>query len=231
MKIAIIPARGGSKRIHRKNIKNFYGKPIIEYGINAALESRCFDKVVVSTDDDEIAQVASRAGAEIPFIRPANISDDFSTTADVIKHAINWFKDRGNPVEHICCIYPTAPFLLASDILESWNMFKSSPKKEYIFSVTSFPFPIQRGLYINKGVVKAIYPEHSETRSQDLPEAFHDAGLFYWGSAKAYLSDLPLFSESSLGYQIPRSRVQDIDTLEDWNRAEVMFKVLQELKK
>lgn len=229
MRLALIPARGGSKRIPRKNIRAFDGKPIIAYSIEAAFLSRCFDEVIVSTDDAEIARVAEKYGASVPFIRPENISDDFATTADVVKHCLNWYESNGKPVSYVCCIYATNPFLNSRDIVDAYRRLSDSGDASYAFSITSFPFPVQRGLLLEKERVGALYPEHANTRSQDLPEVYHDAGQFYWGRASAYLEDVPLFSSSSIGVEIPRYRVQDIDTLEDWERAEVMHKVLREM--
>ncbi len=229
MKLALIPARGGSKRIPRKNIKNFFGKPIIEYSICAALNSGCFDEVIVSTDDLEIAEISKNLGAKVPFLRPSTISDDYSTTADVVKHAISWYEEIGQKIQYVCCIYATSPFIRSADIVEGLSRLTDTQDAMYAFSITSFPFPIQRGVIFDNGKIKALYPEYSSVRSQDLPEAFHDAGQFYWGKAAAYLSDVPLFSEASVGIEIPRYRSQDIDTLDDWKRAEVMYKVLNEL--
>lgn len=227
MKLAIIPARGGSKRIPRKNIREFCGKPIIAYSIEAALATGVFDKVIVSTDDHEIAEVAKAYGADIPFVRPAELANDFAGTMLVIKHAIEWFVGRGMHPELACCIYATAPFVTPDDLLRGLDILRSA-KSEFAFSLTSYPFPIQRAVKITQtGRLAMFQPEHFNTRSQDLEEAYHDAGQFYWGSIDAFLKQLPLFSEASAPVMIPRHRVQDIDTLEDWHRAELMFKALQ----
>ncbi|MDB5764021.1 MAG: pseudaminic acid cytidylyltransferase [Herminiimonas sp.] len=223
MNLCVIPARGGSKRIPRKNIRLFAGKPIIAYSIHAALQSGLFDKVIVSTDDEEIADIARQAGAEVPFIRPKQLADDFTGTNAVVKHAINWFMDQGESVTCACCLYATAPFVEAYYLREGYEKLCTS-SKSFAFSVTSFPFPIQRALRMNaEGVVEPIYPEHIFTRSQDLKEAYHDAGQFYWGRAEAFLNDVVTFSPASLPVILPRYLVQDIDTLEDWRRAELMY--------
>ena len=227
MNIAIIPARGGSKRIPRKNIKEFHGKPMIAYSIEAAVNSQCFDKIIVSTDDAEIAEVAIKHGAEVPFIRPDNISDDYATTLDVIKHAIEFTESRGWAVKNVCCIYATAPFLTHEFIQKGFRELTSA-KIDYAFSATSFPFPIQRALKLNdEQRVEMFQPEHLNTRSQDLEEAYHDAGQFYWGTKSAFLQRKPFFSPQSKAVLLPRKRVQDIDTNEDWELAEALYKALQ----
>lgn len=223
MKVAVIPARGGSKRIPRKNIKDFCGKPMIAWSIEAALESDCFDKVLVSTDDNDIAEVARSFGAEVPFMRPAELSDDFTGTTPVIAHAINQLE--ATP-EVVCCIYATAPFIRAEDIRQG-NEALQDNDADYAFSVTSYAFPIQRSLKLTaNGRIEMFSPEFFETRSQDLEEAYHDAGQFYWGRASAWLQGRQLFSPRSIPVRLPRHRVQDIDTPEDWVRAELMFKTL-----
>ena len=227
MKLAIIPARGGSKRIPRKNIKSFCGKPMIAWSIEAALRSSEFDRIIVSTDDDEIAEVAQAHGAEVPFLRPAELSGDHTGTIPVIAHAIDWVSQHGAPVELACCIYATAPFVTAADIQRGRRTLVESDS-DYAFSITSYPFPIQRAIRINaEGRVEMFSPEHFNTRSQDLEEAFHDAGQFYWGRAHAWLQGEMIFSPHSLPVLLPRHRVQDIDTPEDWARAEWLFKAMQ----
>lgn len=228
MKVAIIPARGGSKRIPRKNIRLFAGKPIIAHSIGAAIESGCFDRVIVSTDDPEIAAVAREWGAETPFLRPTSIADDHTGTNAVVKHALGWLVDQGTPAYLACCLYATAPFVQARYLQEGLVRLIESGRS-YSFTVTSFPFPVQRAVRINAdGAVEAIWPENIFRRSQDLEEAFHDAGQFYWGTAEAFLNDVVVFSPASVPIVLPRHLVQDIDTFEDWRRAELMFRVLQE---
>lgn len=226
MKLAVIPARGGSKRIPRKNIRPFCGRPIIAYSIDTALSSGCFDRVVVSTDDAVIAEVARSYGAEVPFIRPSKLADDFSGSNAVVRHAIEWFVARGEPVEYACCIYATAPFLEPDTICRGFDAL-GEQGVSFAVTVTSFPFPIQRAVRINSaGRLEMFWPEHLKTRSQDLEEAFHDAGQMYWGKADAFLADEPLFASHTIAVPVPRERVQDIDTLEDWSRAELMYKAL-----
>lgn len=227
MKVAVIPARGGSKRIPRKNIKNFCGKPMIGWSIQTALHSGCFDRVVVSTDDREIARIAEDLGAEVPFMRPARLADDYTGTLAVIAHSVDVLGLQKR--DFVCCLYSTAPFVLTSDIERGVRLLQQA-NAEYAFSVTSYAFPIQRAVRINKyNRIEMFQPEYSNTRSQDLEEAWHDAGQFYWGKAEAWSKQKPLFSDASVPVALPRHRVQDIDTPEDWERAEWMFRAWQEV--
>lgn len=220
--VAIIPARGGSKRIPRKNIKSFCGKPIIAYSIEAAINSGCFQKVIVSTDDPEIASVAEKYGAEVPQLRDAALSDDYATTLDVM--AVEARKLQN--IKYICCIYATAPLLLSTDLQQSFKLISEEDDIDYIFSVTNYGFPIQRALKLdNEKRISMFDNEYSQVRSQDLEEAWHDAGQFYWGSRDAWENKCPIFSERSLGYPLPRYRVQDIDYIEDWEITELLFKL------
>lgn len=226
MNVAVIPARGGSKRIARKNIKSFCGKPIIQWSIEAALEASCFDTVIVSTDDEEIATLAQNAGASTPFLRPAELADDFVGTSSVVRHAIQFIHDTVGMPAHVCCIYATAPFVRGKDLQRGLEVLTRTDS-DFAFSVTSFAFPIQRAVRLtDSGLVQMFWPEHSTTRSQDLEEAYHDAGQFYWGKAEAWIDSRPLSSDNAAAVILPRSRVQDIDTPEDWDRAECMFRVL-----
>lgn len=226
MKLCVIPARGGSKRIPRKNIKAFNGKPIIAYSIETALDSGCFDKVIVSTDDQEIVEVAKKYGAEVPFIRPEELSNDHAGTLPVVKHAIEWFEQHESVPTEVCCLYATAPFVQVQWLQEAYQQLQKT-RVEYCFTVTSFPFPIQRAIKLTaEKRIQMFYPEHYKTRSQDLQEAYHDAGQFYWGHASAFKAMKLLFSELASPYILPRHLVQDIDTPEDWVRAEIMQKVL-----
>ena len=226
MKLAVIPARGGSKRIPRKNIKSFCGKPMIAWSIEAALQSGCFDHVVVSTDDAEIAEVARQCGAQVPFMRPTTLSDDHTGTIPVIRHAIEWFSERGQVSDQVCCIYATAPLVSAADIRRGLDILTSAGS-DYAFSVTSYPFPIQRAVRITgHGRVEMFSPEHFNTRSQDLEEAYHDAGQFYWGRATAWLTGKVIFGPNAAPVRLPRYRVQDIDTTEDWQMAEFLFQTI-----
>jgi pseudaminic acid cytidylyltransferase len=228
MKIAVIPARGGSKRILKKNIRDFHGRPIIAYSIEKALETGLFDRVIVSTDSHEIAEIARRWGAETPFIRPENISDDFTGTNPIVRHAIKWFNENDELVDYACCIYATSPFLRVEFLQEGWKTLVDRGQL-FAFSVTSFPFPIQRAISIgNDGGIEPFMKIDIRKRSQDLDEFYHDAGQFYWGTAKAFLDEEPLYSTKSTGVILPRYLVQDIDTLEDWKCAELMYKALQE---
>lgn len=223
MNVAIIPARGGSKRIPRKNIKEFCGKPMIAWSIEAALQSGCCKQVIVSTDDAEIAAIARQYGAEVPFVRPVELSDDHTGTIPVIAHAIRWLSSQGVAVEQVCCLYATAPFVTPQDIRRGLDAL-SAGNSDYAFSVTSYPFPIQRAIRITAtGRVEMFQPEYFNTRSQDLEEAYHDAGQFYWGRATAWLAGRPIFSSDAVPVILPRHQVQDIDTQEDWLRAELMF--------
>jgi pseudaminic acid cytidylyltransferase len=224
VKIAVIPARGGSKRIPRKNIRMFCGKPIIAYSIAAAQQTGLFDQIVVSTDDEEIASIARELGATTPFIRPKEIADDFTGTNAVVKHALGWFNEHTSNVTHACCLYATAPLMQAGFITEGYQALIRSDAA-FAFSVTSYAFPIQRAVRITPdGRVDAILPEHRMTRSQDLEHAYHDAGQFYWGTVRAFLEDMPLFAPHSIGVILPRHLVQDIDTVEDWDQAELMYR-------
>jgi len=226
VKIAVIPARGGSKRIPRKNIRIFCDKPIIAYSIAAALETGLFDQVVVSTDDEEIATVARGFGATTPFVRPKEIADDFTGTNAVVKHAVGWFAGQGQEVTHACCIYATAPLIQPRFLQEGFEALAGSDAA-FAFSVTDYAFPIQRALRLSAaGRVDALHPEHRLTRSQDLEPAYHDAGQFYWGTARGFLEDVALFSPRSIGVVLPRKLVQDIDTPEDWEQAEFMYRAV-----
>ncbi len=230
MNIAVIPARGGSKRIPRKNIREFCGKPMIAWSIAAARQSGCFDRVLVSTDDPEIAAVAERFGAEAPFVRPAELSNDHAGTIPVMRHAVEWLVKQRSAPENICCIYATAPFISPDDIRAGLELLQGN-RADFAFSVTTFPYPIQRALRLTqKGRVQMFSRKYSATRSQDLEEAYHDAGQFYWGRAEAWLAEKIIFGPDSLPVILPRHRVQDIDTMEDWRRAELMFTALGNIK-
>lgn len=225
MKLCVIPARGGSKRIPGKNVRPFHGKPIIGWSIEAALESGCFDRVIVSTDDPDIAAIAREFGAEIPFMRPAALSDDVTPTGAVMAHAVTWFEEAGFTAEFYCCIYATAPFLTAASIREGMDRLLASDA-DFVVSVTSFPFPIQRACRIRGGRLEMMDPDLYLTRSQDLEETFHDAGQLYWGRRAAWSEMRPIFGKRTHPLMIPRHRVQDIDTLEDWERAELLFEAV-----
>jgi N-acylneuraminate cytidylyltransferase len=228
MRVAIIPARGGSKRIPRKNIRAFAGKPIIAYSIEAALRSGLFERTVVSTDDDEIAEVARAFGAEVPFIRPAQLADDVSGTHGVIGHAVRWLIDRGTSVDQACCIYPTAPLIAVEDIARGLDTLDRG--WDTVVAATTFPYPVFRAVTRTAGGgVRMIFPEHYRTRSQDLPEALHDAGQFYWSGAETWMAPAQGFTDRTTVVVLPRWRVQDIDTIEDWQRAEIIYRLMNEL--
>lgn len=222
--VAIIPARGGSKRIPRKNLLPFDGVPMIVRSIRTALDSGLFEQVVVSTDDAEIAELALAHGAQVPFLRPAELADDFTGTAAVIVHALQQLP----AFDYACCVYATAPLLQARFLREGFDLLQQHPQKSFAFSVCSFGFPVQRALTLDgQGALTALYPEFRQTRSQDLPEAFQDAGQFYWGRSEAWLRGEVLYSSASLPVILPRHLVQDIDTLQDWKRAEYLYAALK----
>lgn len=226
MKLAVIPARGGSKRIPHKNLLSFCGKPIIAWSIEAALESGCFDRIIVSTDSRDISNIACKYGAEVPFLRPSELSDDYTGTLPVIAHATAWQGKFGAKPKYVCCIYATAPFVRAKDIKEGLRMLQAIDA-DYVFSVTRYRHPIQRALRLISGTRVAMWtPEHYQTRSQDLEESFHDAGQFYWGKSDAWLNQIPIFSGNAAPIILPGERVQDIDTPEDWHQAELKFSIL-----
>lgn len=226
MRIAVIPARGGSKRIPRKNIKPFCGKPMIAWSIEAASSSGLFERIIVSTDDAEIVEVARQWGAEVPFIRPEALANDHAATTPVIAHATQWALDQGLDVAAVCCIYATAPFVQTDDLKRGLAELNSG-NWDYAFTVTDFAAPIFRSFKqtVNGGI-EMFFPEHFATRSQDLPIALHDAGQFYWGRTAAWLESRRIFDKRSKPVVIPRWRVQDIDTPEDWKRAEMLAPVI-----
>lgn len=225
MKIAIIPARGGSKRIPRKNIKSFYGKPMIAYAITAALTAKVFDRVIVSTDDEEIELIARQFGAETPFIRPPHLADDLTPTVPVIAHAIQACNEMNWGITDVCCIYPGVPFISAHDLRLAYEQLQAS-SVNYVFPVTSFPSPIQRALQrLPDGTINPFYPEYSETRTQDLIPSYFDAGQFYWGKSEAWLQGLNIHINGNT-IVIPEWRVVDIDTQDDWIHAELIYSAL-----
>lgn len=226
MKIAVIPARGGSKRIPRKNIKPFYGKPMIAWSIEIAKASGLFDCIIVSTDDTEIAEISRQWGAEVPFMRPAELSDDYAGTTEVIAHATQWALGQGFDVEAVCCIYAAAPFVRVNDLVQGLQALESGDW-EYAFAVAEYPSSIFRSFRkLDNGGLEMFFPEHYLTRSQDLPIAFHDAGQFYWGRPLAWIEGKNAFSPLSFPVIIPHWRVQDIDSTDDWRRAEILAPVI-----
>ena len=221
--VAIIPARGGSKRIPKKNIKIFAGKPIIAYSIEAAKESELFDRIIVSTDSEEIVKVSAKYRAEIPFTRPIELSDDYTGTDEVFIHAIEWLLENDKPYDYACCIYPTAPLLKVDYLKKGLELLKKNEATS-TFTVTTFPSPIFRALKINKeNRVEVIWPEYEDYGSQDLPKAYHDAGQFYWVKVDKYIKERRIWSKDAMPIVLPRYLVQDIDTIEDWETTEMLF--------
>jgi len=225
MKIAIITARGGSKRIPKKNIKSFNGKPIIAYSIQAALNSGLFDEVMVSTDDDEIIQFAKQYGASVPFVRSAKTSDDYATTADVLNEVLQTHKQQGKEFEYACCIYPTAPFVTPQKLIEAFKKLEEI-NADCALPVTKFSFPIWRSFRMESGKVTYNWPEFAPKRSQDLPPAYHDCGQFYFFKTSVFLETGKLITENTIGIEVPESEVQDIDNEEDWKIAEIKYSFL-----
>jgi len=226
MRVAVIPARGGSKRIPAKNIKPFCGKPMMVWSIETAIASQLFDRIIVSTDSQEIAKIATENGAEVPFVRPDDLSADQSGTIEVIQHTVAWLNDNGVYPGYVCCIYATSPFLRSTYLQQGYDLLRNS-NASFAFSVCTFPAPIQRALGITTDQrIEAKWPEHIFTRSQDLEDCYHDAGQFYWGTANAFEKKHTIFSNASIPVLVPRHLVQDIDTMEDWVRGEFMFKAL-----
>ena len=225
--IAVIPARGGSKRIPRKNIKPFCGKPMIVYSIEAAIRAGIFDEIIVSTDDEEIADVAKNAGASVPFMRPKELSDDFTATGAVVEHAIKFLQARGDRIKFVCTIYATAPLIDEFYIKLGLEKLRASNAKN-AFSCTSMPFPIWRTFKIAKdGRCEMFWRENFAKRSQDIEEAYQDAGQFYWTNLDAPSSDEIFFGRDSIAIVLPRHLVQDIDTPQDWIRAEFLYEAVQ----
>ncbi len=225
--IAIIPARGGSKRIPQKNIKNFLGKPIIAYSIEAALKSRLFDEVMVSTDDEKIAEVSKKWGAKVPFLRSKENANDYAGIADVLIEVLNEYKNRNIEFENVCCILATAPFIQADDLMDSYSKLLKSIY-DSVFPVVRYSFPIQRAMQFEGDKIKMIWPENLITRSQDLTPSFHDAGLFYWIKTNVVLQYKRLWTNNTTAIEIKEEKAQDIDTIEDWKIAELKYKLLNE---
>lgn len=225
--VAVIPARGGSKRIPHKNIKPFCDKPMITYSIEAAKGASIFDRIIVSTDSKKIASIAKESGAEVPFMRPCKLAGDHAGTDAVVLHALKRLMEDGEKIDYICCIYATAPFVKAEYIIKGYNLLRDKNAAS-CFSVTTYSFPIFRSLKINnQNRLEMFWPEYRETRSQDLTEAYHDAGQFYWADVKKYLKEKQFYSKDSVPVILPRYLVQDVDTHEDWETAEKMYSVLQ----
>jgi len=227
--IAIITARGGSKRIPRKNIRKFCGYPIIKYSIDAAIKAGCFDEIMVSTDDTEIAEIAQKFGANVPFYRSDKTSNDFAMTADVIEEVLIEYKKNGQEFDYACCIYPTAPFINAEKLKKGFQLLQETGADSAI-PVVKFSYPIQRALKIENNKLEMIWPENMNKRSQDLMPAYHDVGQFYWLNVEKFLQTKLLFSEFTVPIEIPETEVQDIDNEQDWIIAEMKFKLLKQCK-
>ena len=229
MNYCIIPARGGSRRIPRKNIREFCGKPMVAWSIEAAQASGCFDQIVVSTDDTKIAEVAQHWGAAVPFKRPIELAGDFAGTTAVVAHAVQWNQDFGQEMEAVCCLYATTPFVQPSEIKSGLDLLKQTASDRFVFTITGYASPIQRALRLDpaSGETRMSHPDNYSKRSQDLEPAYHDAGQFYWGRAQAWLQGKNLF-EGSKALILPRWRVEDIDTEEDWYRAEIMHQLMNQ---
>ncbi|MHA7879274.1 MAG: pseudaminic acid cytidylyltransferase [Saccharospirillum sp.] len=230
MNVCIIPARGGSKRIPRKNVRPFLGQPLIAYSIREALSSGLFSDVIVSTDDREIAEVARQWGASVPFMRPSELADDHANTFDLMAHAAQWVTEHKPQTEFLCCLYATAPFVQAQYLRQGLETLRSARDANYCYSITDYAFPIQRSVRLNSaGFVVPWMPEYMLKRSQDLEAFYHDAGQFYWGRLSAFANGSPFFAQASLGVILPRYRVVDIDTEDDWVMAEVQYRTLEQL--
>ena len=224
MQIALIPARGGSKRIPRKNIRPFAGRPMIGWPIAAARASGLFDHVIVSTDDEEIAEVARAQGAEVPFIRPDHLADDFTPAREAIVDAVETMEEIvGQKVERLCCIYATAAFVQAADLQQARRILDGVAEGGFVFAAASYPHPVHRAMTEGEAGIGMLFPDYAKTRTQDLPEAFHDAGMFYWGRRDAFVSRAPMFNPASRPHVMPRQRALDIDTPQDWDFAEALF--------
>ena len=223
-KICIIPARGGSERIPRKNIKDFLGKPIIAYSIKAAIDSMLFDEVMVSTDDVEIAEIANNFGAKTPFLRSKCNSNKFASTVDVLIEVLDWYSKSGQKFEYGCCLYPVAPFATPELLAENYTrLFKE--KCDVVFPVVAYSHPIQRALKLNENnKISLFFNQDQFTRSQDLETTYHDSGQFYWFEIEKLLLNKSLFSENAMGVKVSEFQAQDIDSMEDWKMAEMKYK-------
>ncbi len=223
--IAIIPARGGSKRIPRKNIKDFLGKPIIAYSIEAAIKSNLFDEVMVSTDDKEIAKIVKMYGAKVPFLRSEDTANDYAGLINVIIEVLEQYKKQNAEYDSVCCILATAPFITENDLIESYAKLEDS-SFDSVFPVVRYSFPIQRAMQFNGDKIKMVWPENMTKRSQDLRSSYHDAGLFYWSRIKSVLADKSLWTNNTTAIEINEQTAQDIDTIEDWEIAELKYQLI-----
>ena len=225
MKVAIIPARGGSKRIPKKNIKLFFDKPLIAWTIEIIKKTNFFDLIIVTTDDEQVMKIANSHGAETPFIRPSNLADDYTGLLPVISHSIKELINIGYNINHACCILPCAPFINPNDLIKGFNLIKNS--NSFVYSITEYAHPIQRSLRISNDKLEFLFSENELIRTQDLEKTYHDAGQFYWGTKDAWLFEKKIHSNAT-GLLIPHWRSVDIDNHEDWKRAEIIFKIFRE---
>lgn len=227
--IAIIPARGGSKRIPRKNIRSFLGKPILSYSIETAIKSGLFDEIMVSTDDNEIVSIAENFGASVPFLRKEETSNDFAPLVDVLLEVLNEYNKRGEYFDNVCCILPTAPLITVDNIVKAYNIISTSDF-DSVCPVVSFSYPILRSLCIDdSGKLKMNWPEYRYSRSQDLPLSYHDTGTFYWIKSKVLMEDKKIFAENGTAIVLDELQVQDIDTETDWALAEMKYRLMHKL--
>ncbi len=226
--LAIIPARGGSKRIPRKNMKDFCGQPIIKYSIDVALQSVCFDEVMVSTDDKQIAKISSLGGANIPFLRSNKTSDDYAMLVDVIEEVILKYLEKGRAFDYFCCILATAPFISTEKLIKGFNLLIQT-NADSVIPVARFNYPIQRALKIDDGQLKMFWPENYNVRSQDLISAYHDCGQFYWMKTQSFLEQKKIYAKYTVPIEVSSLHVQDIDTLQDWSLAELKYKKINKL--
>lgn len=226
MRLAVIPARSGSKRVPLKNVRDFCGKPMIAWAIEAAINSNLFDEIIVSTDAEGIADIATNWGAKAPFIRPAHLSDDLAGTVPVICHATQWAMAHDLNPDYVCCIYPCAPLIEVGDLTAAFDLMVSRGV-DFVYPVTEYAHPIQRAMLLTQsGAMKFLQPEFEVRRTQDLDKTYHDAGQFYWGTSSAWLANKKMHT-AGLGMPIPNWRVVDIDSSDDWFRAELIFKALR----
>lgn len=228
--IAIITARGGSKRIPRKNIRSFLGKPIISYSIETAINSHIFEDVIVSTDDREIADISRKYGANVPFMRSKENSTDYADTADVIREVLLELKKLGREYDNICCIYPTAPFITVEKLEKSFELLNNTGVYNVV-PMVPFSFPPQRGMIIENGFAKPIDSIAIGERSQDLETIFHDAGQFYWIKTIEFLNNPDILMNHTAIFHVPETEVQDIDNEDDWIIAEIKYKLMKEKEK
>lgn len=228
--LCIIPARGGSKRIPFKNIKDFLGQPIIKYSIDAAIKANLFEEVMVSTDDKQIAEISKTFGAKVPFFRSEKNSNDFAMLADVVEEVLLEYKKIFKEYEYFCCILPTAPFISSKDLIDSFRLLQNS-NADALIPIVRFSFPIQRALKIENNKLRMFWPENMHVRSQDLEQAYHDVGQFYWMRVKSFLEQKKIYADNSISYELQEEQVQDIDTLSDWKVAEIKYKMYKKINR